>query len=440
MATTAPAEIAADERALIERARSTLSPGLLGDLSLEMTATPSPSGEELALAEMLATRLAAAGAETRVSRFGTSGASLVARIGGAGDGPRLWLYAPLDTAFAGSRDEDMPWLGEEPRADFALPPRRENGKVIGLGAENPKGFAAAAVAAFEAVAKANPDLRGEIVLTLCGGSMPVSARPGLGTEVGHGVGVRTLLGEEPRPDFAIVLKPGYAVSHEEVGYAWFRITVRGAVNYTGIRHKGPYRNPVLAAAKIVTAIESWLPEFTIANSAGLVMPQGSINAIRAGSADRASFIPSSAEIDIDIRIAPDSSPDDVETQLTGALQGLRTSDPELDFDVVRTVALPGTRTDPDSWIVRTLVDAWEAQEGKPHEPIGKGSGASDAAILRSSGIPTARIGLPPPATPSPFTGFSMGVADQESMCRLATLLVQPLVVAGRSSRSGAGLA
>jgi len=410
-----------------------------------MTATPSATGEELALAEMLAARLDAAGARTRVSRFGERGANLVASIGGSaadGDGPRLWLYAPLDTSMSGNRDEDQPWLGDTPRADWALPPSRADGKVIGLGADNPKGFAAAGIAAFEAVARsaaAGAELPGTVSLTLCGGSMPVSMRPGHAEIVGHGTGVRQLLTEESKPDFAIVLKPGYAVSHEEVGYAWFRVTVRGAVNYTGIRHKGPYRSPILGATKIIETIEAWLPEFTTGASAGLVTPQGSINAIRAGSADRASFIPSSAEIDIDLRIAPDSSADQVEGQLKTALDRLRESDPDLDFDVERVVALPGTRTSTDSWIVQTLIAAWEAQEGKTHEPIGKGSGASDAGILRSSGIDVARIGLPMPATPSPFSGFSMGVADEESMWRLATLLVHPLVETASRTRDQVGL-
>ncbi|MEX2547963.1 MAG: M20/M25/M40 family metallo-hydrolase [Chloroflexota bacterium] len=435
----APTDLGAEHEALIERCRATFSPASVGDLCYEMSAIASPTGEELALAEFLAKRLAAAGAEVRVSRFGEAGASLVARIGTAAEGPRLWLYAPLDTAFSGTPDEDRPWLGDAPRADFALPPRREGGKVIGLGAENPKGFAAAAVAAFEALAPSGLDLRGEIVLTLCGGSMPVSSRPRLGTGIGHGTGVSQLLAEEPRPDFAIVLKPGYAVSHEEVGYAWFRITVRGAVNYTGIRHKGPYRNPVLAAARVIDHIEKWLPEFTVTNSSGLVAPQGSINAIRAGSPDRVAFVPSTAELDIDLRVAPDSSPDDVQAQLEKALDRLRETDQELDYELVRTVALPGTRTDPESWIVRALLRAWEELEAKPHEPIGRGSGASDAAILRSSGIPTARIGLPPPATPNPFPGFSMGVADEVSMARLATLLVHPLVATASMTRAEVGL-
>src|SRR6187455_1783139 len=198
-----------DERSLIDAARAGISPSALGDLCYDMTSIASPSGEELTLAEHLAKRLARVGASVRVSRFGVSGASLVARIGTASDGPRLWVYAPLDTAFSGNNEEDQPWLGTAPRPDFALPPSRESGKVIGLGAENPKGFAAAAIAAFEGVARQQQHLRGEIVLTLCGGSMPVSWRPRVGGGIGHGAGVSQLIADEPRPDFAIVLKPGY---------------------------------------------------------------------------------------------------------------------------------------------------------------------------------------------------------------------------------------
>ena len=252
MAGVAQAGLTDIDRALVERARARTGAGAVGDLCYDMTSIASPTGEELSLAEYLADRLVRVGARTRISRLGESGASFVARIGRAQpDGVRLWIYAPLDTAFSGNVNEDEPWLGNSPRADFALPASREGGKIIGMGAENPKGFASAGIAAFEAIALEHPDLRGEIVLTLAGGSMPVGARPGLGSGIGHGAGMKQLIAEEPRADFAIVLKPGYAVSHEEVGYAWFRVTVRGAVNYTGIRHKGPYRNPVVAAARVV---------------------------------------------------------------------------------------------------------------------------------------------------------------------------------------------
>jgi acetylornithine deacetylase/succinyl-diaminopimelate desuccinylase-like protein len=247
------------------------------------------------------------------------------------------------------------------------------------------------------------------------------------------VGIRAYLDSQPRPDYAIVLKPGYAVSNEEVGLAWFRITVKGAVNYTGIRHKMPYRDPIVDAAKVVSALETWFAEYTAANKAGAVAPQGSINAIRGGSEDRVSFIPATCQIDLDLRVAPDASPDDVQRELERALERIRADNPDLELTVERTAALPGTRTEPESWIVRSLIRTWEELEGKPHAILPNQSGASDAAVIRSRGIETARIGLPAPSTPSPYTGFSMGVADPESIQGLARFLVH--AIADTATRS-----
>lgn len=414
-------------QAAVQRAVSTLDRAQLGNLVESMVGIASPTGEEASLAAFVVQHLQAAGVDAFVQSVGERGANAIGILRGSGGGVRLMIYAPLDTAFSGNLDEDEPWLGREPRADFALPPRREGSKIVGLGAENPKAFAASGIAAFEALARAEVDLRGDVVLVLAGGSMPINARPGFGdTVVGHGVGIRAYLDSEPAPDFAIILKPGYAVSSEEVGLAWFRITVHGAVTYTGIRHKMPYNDPIVAAAKVVSRLEEWFATYTDANRAGAVAPQGSINAIRAGSPDRAAFVPATCEIDLDLRVAPDSSPDDVERQLATQLDAVRTEIPDLELTLLRTAALPGTRTDPDSWIVRSLVRTWEELEGKPHAILPSQSGASDAAIIRSRGIPAARIGLPAPSTPSPYSGFSMGVADMESVEGLAKFLVHAI--------------
>jgi hypothetical protein len=92
-----------------------------------------------------------------------------------------------------------------------------------------------------------------------------------------------------------------------------------------------------------------------------------------------------------------------------------------------TVGIPGTSTPEGSWIVQSLIRAWESQEGRTHEPARGTSGATDAAILRGHGIDTARIGPPPPTTPSPYPGFSMGVADLESMETLVSVLLHAVV-------------
>lgn len=412
----------------IRQVRGAINEQEIRDLLLAVTAIPSPTGEEMALAQFLVDHLGAAGLKASLDVVAGEQANVVASLGTRRGGARLMLYAALDTAFAGRPEEDEPYLGASPRADFSLPPSIDAGRIVGLGAENPKAFAVAAVVASEAIARARIDLEGELLVTLASGSMPVFGRPGFERRpLGFGSGIRHALEHGPRPDFAVVLKPGYAVSYEEVGLMWFRILVEGQVNYTGIRHKGSYRNPILAAARLVISLEDWLSQYSARHTDGLVAPQGSLNVIRAGSADRAAFVPAHCEIDLDVRVSPRSTVEAVEAELRAALQVFQDAEPDLNVRLERRIALPGTKTDPDNWIVRSLIRAWEDCERHPHTPLGRQSGATDAAILRSAGVPTARIGLPPATTPSPFAGFSMGVAEPAAVRRLAELLVYTIV-------------
>jgi acetylornithine deacetylase/succinyl-diaminopimelate desuccinylase-like protein len=426
---------------LVERAREKLDADRLADLVFEMTAIPSPSGQEEDLAAYVVGHLREAGVDAEVQPIDGQSANAVGRLGRAErDHPRLMLYAPLDTAFAGEAAEDEPWLGRQPRADFALPPRRDGRKVIGLGAENPKAFAAAAIGAVEALVAAGADFGGEVLLGLVAGSMPIIDRPEAGIrEAGQGIGVRYLLENGGRPDFAIVLKPGYAVSNEEVGIAWFRLFTRGTVNYTGIRHKGLYRNPIILAGRLVAALEEWFPEYARENGDGIVSPQASVNAIRAGSPNRLAFIPERCEVDVDMRVPPHLTPTEVAGELRTYLDRVQAHDPDLDVEMVGLAAMPGTRTDPRSWVVRSLIDAWEWRERKDHAPARNTSGASDAALLRASGVPTARIGLPPPQTGTIYDGFSMGVADADSIAGLAEVLIRVVVDTCSRTRTEVGL-
>jgi acetylornithine deacetylase/succinyl-diaminopimelate desuccinylase-like protein len=366
-------------------------------------------------------------------------ANAVGRHGRAEKGfPRLLLYAPLDTAFSGNPEEDSPWLGKKPRADFAFPPTRDGTRVTGMGAENPKGFAAAAVAAVEAMVQAEIDFPGDLVVGLVGGSMPVVDRPAVGLEhIGFGQGVRFLLESGLRPDMAIVLKPGYAASYEEVGLAWFRVTTHGQVNYTGIRHKVAYRNPILFAGKLMAALEKWFPQYASENGDAAVLPQASINAIHAGSSNRLAFVPATCSLDIDVRVPPSLSPTEVAGELRLALDRMQLEDPDLETDMDQLSALPGSRTEPDHWVVQTLIRAWEWKERREHTFGRNGSGASDAALLRGAGIPTARIGLPP--SDGIYDGFSMGSVDTIGVVRLAEILIYAIVDTCTRTRAEVGV-
>src|SRR5262249_41619749 len=140
--------------AALEEARAQIYAERVAQLCFDLTAVPSPTGEEHAVAELAAARLTDAGLVAQVQDAGEGVANTFARLGDR-DGPRLMLWAPLDTATVGAD-----WLGDELRPDWSLPPRREGRKIVGLGADNPKAFATAAIAAATAVARAGLQLRG----------------------------------------------------------------------------------------------------------------------------------------------------------------------------------------------------------------------------------------------------------------------------------------
>jgi acetylornithine deacetylase/succinyl-diaminopimelate desuccinylase-like protein len=419
--------LSAEQRDVLAAARSRVDRERLARRLQAIVDIPSPTGDELALARYLAGELDAIGLQADVQAIDDRQGNAVARLPGAGGGVDLLLYAPIDTAFSGDVDEDAPWLGRPPRPDLALPSHVEDGKVVGLGAENPKSYIACILEVVEALAGTGTSLPGTISVGLAGGGMPTSGRPGLRRNIGHGAGCAYMIERGVRPDYAIVVKPGYAVSWEEVGLTWHTITIRGTLNYTGIRHRVPYRNPIIAAATVIEALEAWFPEYTARHTETYVSPQGSISAIRAGGPDLSAYIPPVCELYVDLRVGPRSSPAVARAELEAFIDELRPALPEFELSSEMTVAIAGTATPESSWIVRSLVRAWEDQEGRAHQAATGTSGATDVAILRGHGIDTARIGPPASKTPSPYPGFSMGVADPESLETLASVLLACVV-------------
>src|SRR5690242_13432955 len=284
--TDAPSEVAvrqrplsAEQRGWLEAAWGQVKAADLARLDADLVSIPSPTGEERQIAEFLAGHLRLAGLEGFYQPIDDRQGNALGRLRGEGGGGTLLLYAPTDTAFAGTDEEDVPWIGPSVRRDLQPGGLVDGENVVGAGAENPKAFVTCVVAAAEAVARAGVPLRGTLLVGLGAGGMPTHKRPGIERwNTGQGNGCSFMLEQGWRGDFAILAKPGYAVSWEEVGLCWFRVRVKGALNYTGIRHIVPYRNPIVAAARVIDGLEAWFPEYSKRHTSGLVAPQGSIGA------------------------------------------------------------------------------------------------------------------------------------------------------------------
>ncbi|SRR5579884_689243 len=437
---TRPKPLSPEQRAWLEQAWTCIDPEKLARLDAELVSIPSPTGQEREIAEFLVQYMQSAGLDAFYQPIDDQQGNAVGRLRGDGTGPTLLLYAPTDTAFTGREEEDLPWLGQGIRPDLRPVGIIEDGYVIGLGAENPKAYVTCVVAAAQAISAARIPLRGTLLVGLGAGGMPTNKRPGLRRyNAGQGNGCSFMLEQGVRGDFAIIAKPGYSVSWEEVGLCWFKVQVRGTLNYTGIRHVVPYKNPIVEAAKVINGLEMWFREYSARHTSGLVAPQGSIGAIESGWTYKPAFVPAVCNLYVDIRVSPRAEPMQVKYEFGQALAQIQAANPGLELDWDMILSIPGTHTDPNNWIVQSLMRAWEFVEERPHEPHGNTSGATDAAILRGRGIPTARLGLPRAAPPSAYQGFSMGVAHVESMYRLTKCLVYAVIDTCTRDRVEVGL-
>ena len=414
-------------RAAFDRAAALVTQDQVASLVTEFVNLPSPTGRELPLAERIVQLMDERGVEGHLMRIDDDQANAWGRLRGSSrNGGRVMLYAPIDTVTTGDAAYDAPVVGSltpDLKTD-AYQPR--DGLLAGLGASNPKGHAACILAAAEAIRRADVPLVGDLLIAFGAGGMPVNARPGPGRRnVGHGVGASFLIEQGVWPDVAVIAKPGWAVTWEEVGVTWFNLTVHGAHGYVAARHRLPYDNPIASAARLVEALEEWFPEYSAAHAAGGVAPQGVVGGIDGGWDRTPSFVPATTVVRVDLRTPPAMTPVMAERELRTAVERIAAR-LAIRVEVEMVLSIPGADTGGDAWISRSCVAAWEALEGRAHEPERSLSGMTDANLFRRAGIPTARVGMPKVVEDDREVGFEYGMnsVDLDDAVRFTRKLVR----------------
>lgn len=401
------------------------------DLVCGLVDIPSPTGGERPLAEWASAHLADAGLAAHAQLIDEHQANAVGVLAGAGDGPTLLLYAPTDTFTTGDAGLDVPWAGEWMRPDMLARARVYDDLIVGLAAGNPKGHAAAVMLTVEAFSRAGVPVQGDVVVGLGAGGMPSFVVPGAGApgrnNTGHGVGATYLLERGFYTDRAVIAKPGWNVSHEEVGLVWIDVEIPGEHTYVGSRHRLPYSNPATTAAAVIAHLESWFEEYAAAHESGTMRPQGIVSSVTSGNERLAAATSALVRLRLDVRLTPDQTPPEVVREVRDQVDRI-SRDLGVPIRTRQIAAVPGSRTDPGHPIVRAAVRAWEAVAGHPHEPIRQNSGATDANIIRLRGVPTARVGMPkvltaPDGGPVDFT-LGMNIVDVTQVRRLVEVLAR----------------
>jgi acetylornithine deacetylase/succinyl-diaminopimelate desuccinylase-like protein len=422
-----------EQSAWLEQAYAHVDENRMRQLNLAITSIHSPTGEEREVSEHMANHLKSLGIDAFYQPVDENSGNAIGRIAGNENGPSLLVYAPIDTHMTTDPEEELPWAGPELRDDMVPNGYIDSqGNVIGLGASNPKGMVTAVAMAAEAIKRAGIPLKGDLIIGFAGGGMPTSPpKHSYQMNAGLGSGVLYMITHGVTADYGIICKPGWAVFWEEVGLCWFKVTVKGTMGYAGIPRGVPgYRSSIVPAAKVILALEEWLPEYARLNTSGQCAPQGHVSAVRAGWPHRPSFPSAATEIYLDIRCNPRSSPAEVRAQFANIMVKIGKEIPELEVEWEMVAAYPGASTNPDNWIIQSSIRAWESVEGKPHEFSRPVSGQTDASAIRNLGIPTARIGYPFPApgTPAEWEGLGgMGLSYIPDLAKLTKALIYSII-------------
>ncbi len=406
----------------------------LAELIAGLVNITSPTGGEGPLASWIVERLAANGVQIRLQPLDDRQANALAILPG-GAGPSLLLYSPVDTFTTGSAELDVPWAAPVERADMAPRAVFHGDLVEGLAAGNPKGHAAVIMAVVEAFTASGVKPPGDVLAGFGAGGMPSFAVEGAGVpgrfNTGHGVGAAFLLERGGTTDYAVIAKPGWTVSHEEVGLVWIDVVVPGRHSYVGSRHRMPYCNAVALAGAVAGNLETWFESYAERHECATMRPQGIVAGIHGGSDRLAAATPAVARLRLDVRFTTEQTGPGVVREVRAEVERICAELGIAGATVEQVACVPASRTDPFSPIIRATSDALAVVSGAPHTPVTQNSGATDANILRMRGVPTARVGMPKVAH-APDDGEidftrGMNLADLGQMQRLAEVLVRTVL-------------
>lgn len=307
--TTQPLALDAERQAMYDSVLAHLDRDRMQRLLVDLVDIHSPTGAERAASEFTARHLKdVVGIDAHYMPISTETGNAYGVLPGRGGGANLLLYCPIDTHI--EPDRDVPTVGPELRDDMLPHARVEDDLVIGLGASNPKVMVAGLVEVVHAVKDAGIEFLGDLSVGFAGGGMPWmnSHRD----HVGMSTGIYQLLMRGLYPDYCLLLKPRPGVYPEEPGMVWIQVNVRGTFGYAGITRGTPgFRSSIVPAATVIQEIEEWLPQYTARNTAGTVLPEAWISAVRSGDPDKPAFPSATTEIFLDLRINPRTAPADV---------------------------------------------------------------------------------------------------------------------------------
>ena len=353
-------------------------------------ATPSFTGSEEAMAELMRDIFTAMGLQVQWQQVENGRANVLGTLAGSGGGPSLMFNGHMDTSYSGRE----PWLAHVP--GFQPTPFVEDGRLYGLGISNMKGALACYVEGLRALDDAGVRLRGDVMIAaVCGEIEKTQWGEAQGAEYrGYAAGSRYLVTHGGVADMCILGEPTESkVVLGHFGSLWLRVGVQGNFIHTAFSEGKRDQNSILRLREVLDAVLEWIPawEDDPENAYRGARAIVNVGAVQGGFGWRVSRTPHRTDLFLDVRVPPTKPMATARGEVLAMVRELAARFPEYGIDGEVYVTAPGAEIEESHPLVAAIDSAHaEVFGGTPERDVTRWF--SDASALTRYGIATVNYG------------------------------------------------
>jgi acetylornithine deacetylase len=348
---------------------------------------PSPTGEELQMAEYMQSALQQLGLNVTWQEVEEGRANVVGRWTGSGGGKNLMFNGHMDTSNTG-REDFLAGIGYKPSAVV------KNGFIYGLGIYNMKGALVCYTHAVKALQRAGVKLKGDVIIAAVAGEIEKTQWGDFkGKEYrGYGFGTHYLVNHGVLPDMCILGEPtDMHVVHEHFGSMWVRISCTGIYVHTAFCEGREEMNSIRRMHELMETILKWIANWEKNAAHGGKKALVNLGGIRGGHAWRASRTPEKTDLFLDVRVPPTIPMNDARRNIQQMFLELEKKHPDWGLEFETYVSVPGARISEDHEMIKAIEANHEQIMGKrPDREVV--TWCSDASVLSRYGIETVNYG------------------------------------------------
>ena len=381
-------------------------------ISSDLVSIPSPTGQEAAIGEYIATRFGELGMDVELQEVEEGRNNVIARLEGAGSGPTLMLLAHMDVNTHPEMDVRAPFGAESLPPGYLAKATLQDGWIFGNGISNMKCAFAGFYTALRMLRDSGVRLAGDVVMAGVIGEIekaPVDDWQGPAYR-GGGLGARFMVHHGVTADFCINGEPtALRLQTGNAGYVFARLNIRGNLQPTYSRSYAD--DPIDRAYELIRALRAWEAEYQRRHPHPLMKPLINIGAIYGGYPFKPSLTPSFCNVYVHVNLIPGQSILGVKRELEEVLAGLSTADRPLDASVELYLASNGHEIDVNHPGAQAVAAGYREVFGKevPRPNPERYSVSSDNSVLADFGIPGVTFGAGGINRAGGFSGYEPGI-------------------------------